>query len=159
MFFTTQATPETYPLSLHGALPIWAERDILGISLNRAGLARDVFDVMKPDEFSQDGLRDVAKGICETLAEKKDFELSDVLDRLHNDALIQLGVDLSDDLGRRGEAKALLAAALKTLQNDRLRLEGNRLKTALSEARRSGDEAREIELLGEYQEHLKRRSG
>jgi hypothetical protein len=134
-----------------------AEREVLGAVLNYPALWPETRARLKPAEFSEEALRRLAEKIEETSASKETFELTDVLDRLESEEAVQLGVDLSEEVSGRGDAKALLEAGLSMIERDNERQEGRRIQSEMARARKSGDETQELDLLRKYQEHVKKR--
>ncbi len=132
-----------------------AEREVLGAVLNRCALWEQVRTCLGTEAFSEEALREIARKVQEVSEEKETFELSDVLDRLHSEELIQLGVDLSEEVGDR-DVMQVLGAGLGVIEVDMRRQEGKQILRAMTAARDSGDEAKEVELLKRYQEHKKR---
>ena len=158
---TGRRTPREEPVQGPGRVSgrQQAERDILGAMLSRPGLALKGFEHIRPEDFGDRSHQEIARSIFEVSREGQEFRLNDVLDRLQDEELIQLGVDLGEEITTRGEPVLYLEAGLRALKKSDILREGQRIQTAISEARQSGNEERELELLREYQEHLKKRRG
>jgi DNA primase len=132
-----------------------AERELLGTVLADGSLTEKFRTEVKPEHFGDADVRRVAEAALAAAAKKDAIELNDVLDRLGGDDAAQLAVDLYEESCAKGSEKDRFEAALAVLEKERRRAAMEEIRRQLAEARASGDEAKEIELLGRYQELAK----
>lgn len=128
-----------------------AERDVVGAML--CGVTGDGAELLLTDS----GLKRIAQACAE--AGGPEFELSRVLDRFDDAALIQLAVDLQQDVSGRGDPAEVMEAALAALKNLQHREEMLQIRGAMALARKNGDESGGLDLLRQYQEQLRKRGG
>jgi hypothetical protein len=104
------------------------------------------------DDFGDESLAQVAKAVLEAIAAGKDFDLNRVCDRLEDDGLTQVVVDLHHESSEKGHEVEWFDAALKVLRVDRGEAELAEIKRKLAEARASGDEQKDMELHKRHRE-------
>jgi hypothetical protein len=75
-----------------------------------------------------------------------------VCDRLEDDGLTQVVVDLQQESSEKGHEAERFDAALKVLRLDRGRAELAEIRRKLAEARASGDEQKDMELHKRHRE-------
>lgn len=129
-----------------------AQRDVLGTVLSDETLAERFRETVSADDFDEEPLRQVARTVLEAIAAGKGFDLNRVCDRLEDDGLTQVVVDLQQESSEKGHEAERFDAALKVLRLDRGRAELAEIRRKLAEARASGDEQKDMELHKRHRE-------
>jgi len=132
-----------------------AERELLGAVLSDPSLAQEFCQEVRPEDFTDESLRVTARCAQLAVASGETLDVNRVCDRLADDRLTQLVVDLYHESATKGNEKERFTAALEALRRDGRKRQLRELRRNLAEARATGDEKRELELLREHQELMK----
>ena len=132
-----------------------AQQELLGAVLSDASLAKTFLDEVRIDDFVDETLRDVAEAVRASATGGETLELNRVCDRLADDGRTQVVIDLYQESAAKGNEQARFEAALRAIREDSRKRELQDLRHELAEARSSGDEKREVELLKRHQELMK----
>ena len=107
------------------------------------------------EDFSDETLRDVAEAVRQAAATSETLEVNRVCDRLTDAGRMQVVIDLYHESAAKGDEAARFEAALRVIREDGRRHELRALRQELADARSSGDEVREVELLKRHQDLMK----
>jgi DNA primase len=132
-----------------------AEREMLGALLSEPALAEEFAALAPRIVFEDESLARVAEAAQDAIASGGAFDFNRVCDRLGDDALTQVVVDLYHESAGRGNEKERFAAALKSLRLTDRKREMQELRQEIAAARASGDEQKELELLKRHQDLMK----
>lgn len=132
-----------------------AQREVLGTMLSDESLAERFKEAVSADDFADDELKQVAGSLLAAIAAGESLDVNRVCDRLEDDRLTQVVVDLYHDSSQKGSETERFEAALKVLREDARRREIQQLRRELAEARASGNEGKEVELLRRHQELMR----
>ncbi len=132
-----------------------AERELLGAVLSDPNLAADFAGGVKPAEFADESLRRIAEAALAAVAADGALDVQRVCDRLGDDDLTQIVVDLVTESAGKANEPERFAAALKLLQQERKRRDVADVLKQLADAQKRGDKAADIELLKRYREMTK----
>jgi DNA primase len=130
---------------------IAAQREVLGTMLSDESLTERFKETLSADDFADEQLRQVAQSLLTAIAAGEGLDVNRVCDRLEDDRLTQVVVDLYHESSEKGHETERFDAALKVLHDDGRRREMQELRRELAEARASGDEEKEVELLRRHQ--------
>ena len=128
------------------------ERELLGTVLSDTSLAGEFVEALKPDDFADAPLRTLAEAVIAAAGADGALDVQRVCDRLGDDALTQLVVDLVTESAAIGSEKDRFAAALRTWKKDHLRRGRQSLQQQVGEAQKRGDEAAVEELMKRHGE-------
>jgi DNA primase len=129
-----------------------AQREVLGTVLSDETLAGRFQEAVSADDFGEEPLKQVAQAVLAAIAAGEDFDLHRACDRLEDDGLTQVVVDLHQESVGKGHETERFEAALKVLRLDRGRAELAEIRRRLAEARASGDEQKDMELAKRHRE-------
>jgi len=145
---TVQPTP---PKRQSGA----AEGELLGTVFSAPALAERFAESVRPEDFTDESLRATAACMLATIRSGGEFDVNRVCDRLADDRLTQLVVDLYHESAEKGNEEERFEAALKMLHRGGRKRRLEDIRRELAQARARGDEKKEVELLREHQELMK----
>ena len=132
-----------------------AERELLGAVFSAPSLAERFAESVRPGDFTDESLRATATCALTTISSGGEFDVNRGCERLADDRLTQLVVDLYHESAELGNEEERFEAALKMLHLADRRRRREDIRRELAQARASGDERRELELLREHQELMK----
>ena len=133
-----------------------AEREVLGAVLSDPSLAPEFHAAVKPGEFGDESLQRIAEAVRAAIEADGTLDVQRVCDRLGDDALTQLVVDLETESAAKGSEKERFAAAVRILESERRKREIADLRRQIADAQARGDMAVEVELLNRYRDLTKR---
>ncbi len=123
-----------------------AERELLGTVLSAPALAGEFAEAVAPGDFSDESLGVLAQAVREVVQAGGAFDVQRLCDRLADDALTQIVVDLETESAEKGNETERFAAALKSWRLSHRRRERQRLHNESDDATKAGDEQKEYEL-------------
>lgn len=132
-----------------------AERELLGAVFSDPSLAQEFCQTVRPEDFTDESLRVTAQCTQLAVGSGEALDVNRVCDRLADERLTQLVVDLYHESEAKGKEKERFAAALEALRRDGRKRQLQELRRNLAEARANGDEEKEVELLRQHQELMK----
>jgi len=132
-----------------------AQSELLGTVLTDASLAGRFGSEVRAEDFSDEALRRTAAAVLAVVGRGEEPELNSITARLADDGLTQVVVDLYQDSVAKGNEAERFEAALKAVRETSRKHELEALHRELTEARSSGDEAREVALLKRHQELMR----
>ncbi|HUU42628.1 MAG TPA: DNA primase, partial [Planctomycetota bacterium] len=132
-----------------------AQKELLGAVLSDASLAGRFASEVHVEDFSDEVLARIAGAVLAVAGAGVECDVNRVCARLEDESLTQVTIDLYHESAAKGKEEACFDAALQVLRNEGRRHELEGLRRELAEARSSGDEQREVELLKRHQDLMK----
>ena len=131
-----------------------SQRDLLGTMLSEPSLVEVFLSDVRIEDFTDETLAEIARVVLAGGADEA-VDVNRVCARLADDRLTQVVIDLYHESAGRGNERMRFDAALRAIRDDKRKRDVVHVRQALADARASGDEKRELELLKQHQELMK----